>query len=176
MTTGREGGREWRGGEQGGKRQESKRTRERGGGKQTLLEWARPTWLLPGNCGVELRQNPNMGHWFVLCFSWREKKGPNVKEGTKQHKERKGNHKYPCVNILSLEKWLTCEVFIVGRRADAQSARHWLGKGSNPQRKRSLVNKGWTVNADQRRLLHLSSWSPDLEVPGGTWRQVCLTT
>jgi hypothetical protein len=28
--------------------------REGGGGKQPLLQWVRSTWLLPGNCGVEL--------------------------------------------------------------------------------------------------------------------------
>ena len=33
--------------------------REGGGGKRPLLEWARPPWLLPGNCGAELRQNAN---------------------------------------------------------------------------------------------------------------------
>jgi hypothetical protein len=38
----------------------SKRTREGGGGKQPLLQWVRPTWVLPGNCGVELRQKANM--------------------------------------------------------------------------------------------------------------------
>ena len=57
ITTWREGGNgKGREEEQEDKReQESKRARERGGGKQPLLEWARPTWLLPGNCGVEFR-------------------------------------------------------------------------------------------------------------------------
>jgi hypothetical protein len=47
------------------RRQErSKRAREGGGGKQPLLEWVRPTWLLPGNCGLELRQNANTVYLF----------------------------------------------------------------------------------------------------------------
>ena len=43
-------------GQEARERSGSKRTkeaREPGGGKQPLLEWARPTWLLPGNCGEE---------------------------------------------------------------------------------------------------------------------------
>jgi hypothetical protein len=40
----------------GGKGMGSKGTRGKGekqewGGEQPLLQWARPTWLLPGNCG-----------------------------------------------------------------------------------------------------------------------------
>ena len=60
----REGGRECRerGKEEQGK---SKRARE----EQEREEWAsspfyrvRPTWLLPGNCGAELRQNANINN------------------------------------------------------------------------------------------------------------------
>jgi hypothetical protein len=54
MTAWREGRKEWGEGGARGKRQkyESKRgKRERGGGKQPHLYWARPTWLLPDNCG-----------------------------------------------------------------------------------------------------------------------------
>ena len=43
----------------GATRQESKRMREGGGGKQPLLEKVRATWLLPGNCRVKFRQNAN---------------------------------------------------------------------------------------------------------------------
>jgi hypothetical protein len=43
------------------KESKSKReAREQGRGKQPLLEWVRPTWLLPGNCEVELRMLRNM--------------------------------------------------------------------------------------------------------------------
>jgi hypothetical protein len=35
------------------------RVREGGGGKQTLLEWTRPTWLWPVICRVESRWNAN---------------------------------------------------------------------------------------------------------------------
>jgi hypothetical protein len=65
----------WRWGERmGSKReQESKRQEDKKGrrGQAALLEWVRPTWLLPGNCGeehtwllpgnfgVEFRQNAN---------------------------------------------------------------------------------------------------------------------
>ena len=42
--------------------QETKRAREQRGGNQALLQWVRPTWLLPGNYGVEFRQNANILH------------------------------------------------------------------------------------------------------------------
>jgi hypothetical protein len=48
MATWRER-REW--GERGSKREQESVARERGGAKQPLLEWVRPTWLLPGNWG-----------------------------------------------------------------------------------------------------------------------------
>ena len=61
MSTWREG--EWKGMGKGraraGEKQEIKS--KGGGGKQPLLQWARPTWLLPGNCGVQLRANANIG-------------------------------------------------------------------------------------------------------------------
>ena len=41
------------------KKRQGKEAGEGGGRKQPLLYWARPIWLLPGNCGAELRQNPN---------------------------------------------------------------------------------------------------------------------
>ena len=59
----------WRYGEGKGRRRgeqeqgRSKRTREQGGGKQPLLQWVRPTQLLPGNCGVEFRQNANTDYF-----------------------------------------------------------------------------------------------------------------
>ena len=57
MATWREGEGEW--GERGSKRV---RVREKRG-KQPLSQWARSTWLLPGNCGVESRQNSrDLGH------------------------------------------------------------------------------------------------------------------
>jgi hypothetical protein len=46
---GREGGEKSLRGQERSKREEG--IREGGGGKQPLLQWARPTWLLPGNCG-----------------------------------------------------------------------------------------------------------------------------
>jgi hypothetical protein len=49
MTTWREG--EWK------SPRGQERSKSKGGGKQSLLQWVRPTWLLPGNCGVEFRQN-----------------------------------------------------------------------------------------------------------------------
>ena len=50
---------------EGAKEQEvrEKAKRERGGGKQV-----RSTWLLPGNCGVEFRQNANMYHLLTLEY------------------------------------------------------------------------------------------------------------
>jgi hypothetical protein len=51
-----EGGRD-RVGEQ---EEKSKRTREGGGASSPFYSGSgRPTWLLPGNCGVEFRQNAN---------------------------------------------------------------------------------------------------------------------
>ena len=47
-----------RGGARGQEREARVReagVREGGGGKQPLLQWARPTWLLPGNCGGEVQ-------------------------------------------------------------------------------------------------------------------------
>jgi hypothetical protein len=66
-------------GEQGGKRQERGNSiRERGGAKQPLLSLAKPTWVLPGNCraehtrllpgnlGVEFRQNTNREYYHLV--------------------------------------------------------------------------------------------------------------
>ena len=46
-----------------GAREQEERERLGGGSKQSLLEWVSPTWLLRGNCGVELRQNVNS--WII---------------------------------------------------------------------------------------------------------------
>lgn len=50
----------WRGGkgsrERTREQEKSKKARTR---EQPLLEWVRPTWLLPGNCWAEPRRNAN---------------------------------------------------------------------------------------------------------------------
>jgi hypothetical protein len=55
--------------EQRDKRQE-RGAREGGGSKQPHLYWTRPTQLLPGNCGEELRQNANRGHVVKWSRTW----------------------------------------------------------------------------------------------------------
>jgi hypothetical protein len=60
----------WRGGkgsrERTREQEKSKKARTR---EQPLLEWVRPTWLLPGNCGAELRQNAHRYHISAVSYS-----------------------------------------------------------------------------------------------------------
>lgn len=52
----------WREGEQ---EKGSKRDR---GGQAAAFTVGRPTWPLPGNCGVEFTQDPNKWHTLLFCF------------------------------------------------------------------------------------------------------------
>jgi hypothetical protein len=58
---GKEVGRRRRGQSRSKKARAGTRAREKGGGKQPVSQ-VRHTWLLPGNCEAELRQNANNVH------------------------------------------------------------------------------------------------------------------
>ena len=72
MNTWREGEERGEGksprGQERKKQEGSKRTGERGGGKQPLLYWARPIWLLPGNCGSGVQTE------YQHCYPHQKKK------------------------------------------------------------------------------------------------------
>jgi hypothetical protein len=60
---GEEGNEERPGEREQEKRKQEAGVRERGGDKQSLLWWARPTWLLPGNCGYGVQTEwQELGH------------------------------------------------------------------------------------------------------------------
>jgi hypothetical protein len=48
------------------RKQEKESKRERRGGKQPLLSWARPTRLFPGNCGEDYTKRKESGSCFLV--------------------------------------------------------------------------------------------------------------
>lgn len=48
-------------------RENHERTKEARADKKSLLQWVRTTWLLPGNCRVEFRQNANTASTPSFC-------------------------------------------------------------------------------------------------------------